>query len=52
MGYATKYDCSSGDIAPIATLNKKEVFAIIQACYDEFQWDVLHEILTAAPTAE
>lgn len=52
MGYMTKYDCSSGDVAPIATLNKKEVFAIIRYVYDQKGWKVLDEILTAAPTAE
>jgi NAD+ synthase (glutamine-hydrolysing) len=52
MGYATKYDCSSGDIAPIATLNKHHVFSIIKYSYDKLGWEVLSEILNAAPTAE
>jgi len=52
MGYATKYDCSSGDLAPIATLNKHHVFGIIKYSYDKLGWDVLNEVLTAAPTAE
>ena len=52
MGYMTKYDCSSGDIGPIETLNKKEVFGIIRYMYEQKGWSVLNEILTAAPTAE
>lgn len=51
-GYLTKYDCSSADINPIGGISKTDLKRFIAYACDEFQLPVLHDFLTAVPTAE
>ncbi|PWY98312.1 putative QNS1-glutamine-dependent NAD synthetase [Testicularia cyperi] len=51
-GYLTKYDCSSADINPIGGISKTDLKAFIAYARDAFELPVLHDFLTAVPTAE
>jgi NAD+ synthase (glutamine-hydrolysing) len=51
-GYLTKYDCSSADINPIGGISKTDLKAFIAYARDEFKLPILHEFITAVPTAE
>lgn len=51
-GYFTKYDCSSGDISPIAGLGKDHINKILTHFYQTYNQDVIREILEATPSAE
>jgi NAD+ synthase (glutamine-hydrolysing) len=51
-GYFTKYDCSSADLNPIGGISKTDLKAFIAYARDEFQMPILHEFITAVPTAE
>lgn len=51
-GYLTKYDCSSADINPIGGISKTDLKSFIAYARDEFQLPILHDFITAVPTAE
>lgn len=51
-GYLTKYDCSSADINPIGGISKTDLKRFIAYARDEFKIPILHDFLTAVPTAE
>ncbi|KAK3684892.1 hypothetical protein B0T22DRAFT_464411 [Podospora appendiculata] len=51
-GYLTKYDCSSADINPIGSMDKKDLKRFIAWAEKEFEIPCLHGFLTAVPTAE
>jgi NAD+ synthase (glutamine-hydrolysing) len=51
-GYLTKYDCSSADINPIGGISKTDLKKFIAWAEVEFDLPILHEFLTATPTAE
>ncbi|MCJ1256915.1 glutamine-dependent NAD(+) synthetase [Lignoscripta atroalba] len=51
-GYLTKYDCSSADLNPIGSISKTDLRAFIRWAEDAFDLPVLHDFLTATPTAE
>lgn len=51
-GYLTKYDCSSADINPIGSISKTDLKRFIAYARDVFDLPILHDFLTATPTAE
>lgn len=51
-GYFTKYDCSSADVNPIGAISKIDLKKMILWVGKEYNWNVLHEIEQAKPTAE
>ncbi|KAI3404420.2 QNS1 [Candida oxycetoniae] len=51
-GYLTKYDCSSADINPIGSISKTDLKRFIAWAEKNFEMPILHEFLTATPTAE
>lgn len=51
-GYLTKYDASSADINPIGSISKTDLKKFIEYAEHEFKLPILHEFLTATPTAE
>ncbi|KAK6498782.1 glutamine-dependent NAD(+) synthetase [Arthrobotrys musiformis] len=51
-GYLTKYDCSSADINPIGGISKTDLKRFIAYARDQFEIPILHDFLTATPTAE
>jgi NAD+ synthase (glutamine-hydrolysing) len=51
-GYLTKYDCSSADINPIGGISKTDLKSFIAYARDEFKLPILHDFITAVPTAE
>ncbi|KAF0990780.1 hypothetical protein HZS_5759 [Henneguya salminicola] len=51
-GYFTKYDSSSADISPIASLGKHHINKILNHFAIFFNTDILKEISEATPTAE
>ncbi|ODQ77256.1 hypothetical protein BABINDRAFT_163755 [Babjeviella inositovora NRRL Y-12698] len=51
-GYLTKYDCSSADINPIGGISKTDLKRFIAYAETEFEMPILHDFLTATPTAE
>lgn len=51
-GYLTKYDCSSADINPIGGISKTDLKKFIDWADKNFKLPILHEFLTATPTAE
>jgi NAD+ synthase (glutamine-hydrolysing) len=52
-GYYTKYDCSSGDLNIIGSLNKTDIKKILLYASKEFEhFEVLEGIAQQAPTAE
>ena len=51
-GYLTKYDCSSADINPIGGISKTDLKRFIAWAEKNFDLPILHEFLTATPTAE
>lgn len=51
-GYLTKYDCSSADINPIGGISKTDLKSFIAYARDAFELPILHDFLTAVPTAE
>ncbi len=51
-GYLTKYDCSSADINPIGGISKTDLKRFIDFTTTEFDLPILHDFLTAVPTAE
>ncbi|GJE90327.1 glutamine-dependent NAD(+) synthetase [Phanerochaete sordida] len=51
-GYLTKYDCSSADINPIGAISKTDLKKFIAYAEGAFKLPVLHDFLTAVPTAE
>lgn len=51
-GYYTKYDCSSGDIAPIADLSKPMVRSMVKYLLKEENPKLAHDLIDQRPTAE
>ncbi|KAF1814310.1 putative glutamine dependent NAD+ synthetase [Eremomyces bilateralis CBS 781.70] len=51
-GYLTKYDCSSADINPIGGIDKSDLKRFMAWAETSFGIPVLHDFLTATPTAE
>ncbi|CAK9440355.1 uncharacterized protein LODBEIA_P44550 [Lodderomyces beijingensis] len=51
-GYLTKYDCSSADVNPIGGISKTDLKRFIAWAEKKFELPILHEFLTATPTAE
>ncbi|KAL1741215.1 hypothetical protein HDZ31DRAFT_45915 [Schizophyllum fasciatum] len=51
-GYLTKYDCSSADINPIGGVSKTDLKKFIAFAEQKFELPILHDFLTAVPTAE
>lgn len=51
-GYLTKYDCSSADVNPIGSISKTDLKRFIAYARDAFDLPILHDFLTATPTAE
>ncbi|KAM0749771.1 glutamine-dependent NAD synthetase with GAT domain-containing protein [Meredithblackwellia eburnea MCA 4105] len=51
-GYLTKYDCSSADVNPIGAISKTDLKRFIAYAEGAFNLPILHEFLTATPTAE
>ncbi|GMM31068.1 glutamine-dependent NAD(+) synthetase [Martiniozyma asiatica (nom. inval.)] len=51
-GYLTKYDCSSADVNPIGGISKTDLIRFIRWAEINFEMPVLHEFITATPTAE
>jgi NAD+ synthase (glutamine-hydrolysing) len=51
-GYLTKYDCSSADINPIGGVSKTDLKKFIAWAEVNFEMPILHEFITAVPTAE
>jgi NAD+ synthase (glutamine-hydrolysing) len=51
-GYLTKYDCSSADINPIGGISKTDLKSFIHWAETNFSLPILHEFITAVPTAE
>jgi NAD+ synthase (glutamine-hydrolysing) len=51
-GYVTKYDCSSGDIAPLGSISKVDAIRFLTWAKTTWNLDVLENFLTAKPTAE
>lgn len=51
-GYLTKYDCSSADINPIGGISKTDLKKFIDWADKNFELPILHDFLTATPTAE
>ena len=51
-GYMTKYDCSAADLNPIGAISKGDLKRMLLWGAKEFQYNVLHEIVEAPPTAE
>lgn len=48
----TKYDCSSGDINPIGSIDKADLKRLIAWAEREYSFSCLRGILEAKPTAE
>lgn len=51
-GYLTKYDCSSGDLNPIGSMNKQDLKQMMTWAAKEYDLKTLAEISSAPPTAE
>lgn len=51
-GYFTKYDCSSADINPIGSMNKKDIVLFLRWTAATYGYSTLQVIVDAVPTAE
>ncbi|KID87764.1 glutamine-dependent NAD(+) synthetase [Metarhizium guizhouense ARSEF 977] len=51
-GYLTKYDCSSGDIAPLGSISKSDAKSFLAWCRDTWDMPIITEFLEARPSAE
>ena len=51
-GYMTKYDCSSADINPIGSMNKKDIVLFLRWTAATYGYSTLQVIVDAVPTAE
>ncbi|KAK1144354.1 glutamine-dependent NAD(+) synthetase [Aspergillus melleus] len=51
-GYLTKYDASSADLNPIGSISKVDLKKFIAWSRDSFELPILHDFLSATPTAE
>ncbi|KAH8434574.1 glutamine-dependent NAD(+) synthetase [Aspergillus melleus] len=51
-GYLTKYDASSADLNPIGSISKVDLKKFIAWSRDSFDLPILHDFLSATPTAE
>lgn len=51
-GYLTKYDCSSGDIAPLGSISKSDAKAFLAWSRDTWGLPIVDEFLEAGPSAE
>ena len=51
-GYFTKYDCSSADINPIGSINKRDINNFLMWNFEKKGIKTAKDIVTAVPTAE
>ncbi|PHH87654.1 hypothetical protein CDD83_8588 [Cordyceps sp. RAO-2017] len=51
-GYLTKYDCSSGDIAPLGSISKNDAKAFLKWVLDEWDMPIIKDFIHARPSAE
>ncbi|TWU72542.1 hypothetical protein ED733_004147 [Metarhizium rileyi] len=51
-GYLTKYDCSSGDIAPLGSISKSDAKSFLAWSRDTWDMPIITEFLEARPSAE
>jgi len=51
-GYLTKYDCSSGDIAPLGSISKSDARAFLAWAREKWNMPIITEFIEARPTAE
>ncbi|KAJ9500036.1 glutamine-dependent NAD(+) synthetase [Exophiala xenobiotica] len=51
-GYLTKYDCSSGDIAPLGSISKSDAKAFLAWAREKWDMPIITEFLEARPSAE
>lgn len=51
-GYYTKYDASSGDLAPLGSISKNDAKLFQKWAMNAWNLPILEEFLTATPTAE
>ncbi|KAK2769449.1 glutamine-dependent NAD(+) synthetase [Emmonsiellopsis sp. PD_33] len=51
-GYLTKYDCSSADLNPIGSIDKRDLISFLQWAKVNFDLPVIKDFVTAVPTAE
>ncbi|KAI0125583.1 carbon-nitrogen hydrolase [Xylariales sp. AK1849] len=51
-GYLTKYDCSSADVNPIGSMDKRDLKRFIAWAEKDFDIPCLRDFLDAVPTAE
>lgn len=51
-GYVTKYDASSGDLAPLGSISKSDAKSFLAWVRDEWSLPIITEFLEARPSAE
>ncbi|RMZ76836.1 hypothetical protein DV738_g4770, partial [Chaetothyriales sp. CBS 135597] len=51
-GYLTKYDCSSGDIAPLGSISKSDAKAFLAWASETWHMPIIREFIEARPSAE
>ncbi|OCT48717.1 putative glutamine-dependent NAD(+) synthetase [Cladophialophora carrionii] len=51
-GYLTKYDCSSGDIAPLGSISKSDARAFLAWAREKWNMPLISEFIDARPSAE
>jgi NAD+ synthase (glutamine-hydrolysing) len=51
-GYATKYDCSSGDVNLIGSISKVDLVKFLRWAKTDFKLPILQDFIDATPTAE
>ncbi|KAK5061419.1 hypothetical protein LTR84_007962 [Exophiala bonariae] len=51
-GYLTKYDCSSGDIAPLGSISKSDAKAFLAWAREKWDMPIITEFIDARPSAE
>uniref|UniRef100_A0A1I7TD81 Glutamine-dependent NAD(+) synthetase n=1 Tax=Caenorhabditis tropicalis TaxID=1561998 RepID=A0A1I7TD81_9PELO len=52
VGYLTKYDCSSADINPIGSVNKRDLRQFLEIAYEKYGMTALRGVIDSTPTAE
>ena len=51
-GYLTKYDCSSGDIAPLGSISKSDARSFLAWAREKWSLPIITEFIDARPSAE
>ncbi|KAJ9617089.1 glutamine-dependent NAD(+) synthetase [Cladophialophora chaetospira] len=51
-GYLTKYDCSSGDIAPLGSISKSDAKSFLAWAREKWNLPIITEFIDARPSAE